>query len=52
MDQIAIALMLIAIGMIALAGSWLGRHAGIKAIALLAVAALVGIGGGIWVLLP
>lgn len=52
MDQIAIALVLIAIGIMAAATAWFGRNAGIKAILLLIAAALVGIVGGFWMLMP
>lgn len=52
MDAIAIAVVLIGIGVTAAAVAWLGRRAGLKAIALLLVAAALGIGGGLWMLWP
>lgn len=52
MDQIAIALVLIAIGMMAAATAWFGRNAGIKAIILLIIASAVGVAGGFWMLWP
>ena len=52
MDTIAVAVGLIGVGLMAGALAWLGRSAGWKAVLMLGAGAVLGVGGGIWMLWP
>lgn len=51
-DNIAIAVALLGVGLIASGMAWLGRKAGFKAVAVLLAAAALSFGGGVWLLWP